>query len=42
MRSYMQESRRLDNRKMLRELAVKLRYPDLVSGLPACFEQDPG
>lgn len=34
--SYLRESRRLDNRKMLRELGVTLRYPDLKSGLDAC------
>ena len=38
MMSYMRESRRLDNGKMLRELGVSLRYPGLESGLPACFE----
>lgn len=38
LRSYLQESRRLDNRKMLDELGVKLRYPTLTEGLPACFE----
>lgn len=34
--SYLGESRRLDNRKMLRELGVELRYPDLARGLPGC------
>lgn len=34
--SYLGESRRLDNRKMLEELKITLRYPDLHSGLPAC------
>ncbi len=38
MMSYMQESRRLDNRKMLQELEVELRYPDLETGLAACFD----
>jgi len=38
MMSYMRESRRLDNGKMLRELGVSLRYPGLESGLPTCFE----
>ncbi|OOZ36583.1 SDR family oxidoreductase [Solemya velesiana gill symbiont] len=38
MMSYMAESRRLDNRKMLDELGVELKYPDLDSGLDACFE----
>ncbi|MES9904533.1 MAG: SDR family oxidoreductase [Sedimenticola sp.] len=33
MLSYMRESRRLDNRKMLRELGVVLRHKDLESGL---------
>lgn len=36
--SYLQESRRLDNRKMLRDSGLSLRYPDLASGLPSCFE----
>lgn len=35
MLSYLQESRRLDNRKMREELAVKLHYPDLAAGLAA-------
>jgi nucleoside-diphosphate-sugar epimerase len=34
--SYLGESRRLDNRKMLRELGVELRYPDLALGLQSC------
>ncbi|MCF6235135.1 MAG: SDR family oxidoreductase [Gammaproteobacteria bacterium] len=37
MRSYLQESRRIDNRKMIHELKIILRYPDLVHGL-ACFD----
>ncbi len=37
LRSYLAESRRLDNRKMLAELEVKLRYPTLESGLDHCF-----
>ena len=36
MMSYMRESRRLDNRKMLEELGVELRYPNLEAGLAAC------
>jgi len=36
--SYLGESRRLDNTKLVRELGVTLRYPDLSSGLPACAE----
>ena len=38
MLSYLRESRRIDNRKMLQQLGVRLRYPTLDSGLPACFE----
>jgi nucleoside-diphosphate-sugar epimerase len=34
--SFLEESKRLDNRRMLDELGVGLRYPDLSSGLPAC------
>ena len=34
--SYLGESRRLDNRKMIDELGIRLRYPDLASGLRAC------
>ncbi len=37
LRSYLAESRRIDNRKMLRELQVKLRYPTLEQGLQDCF-----
>jgi nucleoside-diphosphate-sugar epimerase len=40
MLSFLEESRRLDNRRMLEELRVKLRYPDLASGLPACREEE--
>lgn len=35
--SYLEESRRLDNRKMREELQVELLYPDLESGLPSCL-----
>lgn len=34
--SFLEESRRLDNRRMINELEVSLRYPDLASGLMAC------
>jgi hypothetical protein len=40
MLSYLGESRRLDNRKMLRELQVTLRYADLTSGLADCLAND--
>jgi nucleoside-diphosphate-sugar epimerase len=35
MMSYLQESRRLDVGKMLKEFEVELRYPTLDEGLPA-------
>jgi len=38
MLSYLTESRRLSNRKMLDELSVVLRFPTLESGLPACLQ----
>ncbi len=34
--SFLEESKRLDNRRMLEELGVSLRYPDLAKGLPSC------
>jgi nucleoside-diphosphate-sugar epimerase len=37
--SYLGESRRLDNSKMLKGLGVELRYPDLISGLATCDKQ---
>ena len=36
MMSYLEESRRMDNRKMLHELGVRLRFPRLEEGLQAC------
>jgi nucleoside-diphosphate-sugar epimerase len=39
--SYLGESRRLRNDRMLRELGIELRYPALQLGLPACFAADP-
>jgi len=38
MLSYVSESRRLDNGKMLRKLGIKLLYPDLESGLKASVD----
>jgi len=35
MLSYLTESRRMDNRRLLNELEVTLRYPDLAAGLAA-------
>jgi nucleoside-diphosphate-sugar epimerase len=37
MLSYLAESRRLGNRKLIEELGVTLRYPTLAEGLPACL-----
>jgi len=36
MLSYLRESRRVSNARMLKELDVKLKYPDLKSGLESC------
>lgn len=38
MMSYLTESRRVDNRKMLRELGMTLKYPTLIEGLHSCRE----
>lgn len=34
--SFLEESRRVDNRRMLSELKVRLQFPDLDSGLDSC------
>lgn len=39
MLSYLSESRRLDNRKLINELGIRLRYPDLTSGLTASIAE---
>ena len=39
MLSYLRESRRLDTTRMQQELAVQLRYPDLLDGLKAMAEE---
>ncbi len=39
MLSYLGESRRLSNRKLIEELGVRLRYPTLAEGLPACLSE---
>ncbi len=39
MLSYLNESRRLDNKKMLQRLGIRLQYPDLKSGLAACIQK---
>ena len=40
MFSYMTESRRLDNSRMLAKLGIKLLYPDLEAGLRACVREE--
>ena len=35
--SYLSESRRLSNRKLVEELGVSFKYPTLEEGLPSCF-----
>jgi nucleoside-diphosphate-sugar epimerase len=37
MLSFLQDSRRMSNQKLLRELGITLRYPDLETGLRSCF-----
>jgi hypothetical protein len=39
--SFIDESRRISNRRMLDELGVCLRYPTLSEGLLACGEPEP-
>lgn len=39
--SFLEESKRLDNRRMLEDLGVVLRHPSLASGLPTCLEKEP-
>jgi nucleoside-diphosphate-sugar epimerase len=38
MLSFLQDSRRMDNTRLLEELGIELQYPDLDAGLPSCFE----
>jgi nucleoside-diphosphate-sugar epimerase len=40
--SFLEESKRLDNRRMLQELGVVLRYPNIAAGLAACLKNNPG
>jgi nucleoside-diphosphate-sugar epimerase len=40
MRSYLAESKRLDNRRMREELGVEPLYPDLATGLAACLRDE--
>ncbi|WP_020676468.1 SDR family oxidoreductase [Geopsychrobacter electrodiphilus] len=39
MLSYIDESRRMDNRKMLHKLGIQLLYPGLIAGLNACKKE---
>jgi len=39
MLSFLNDSRRLDNSRLLGELGVELQYPDLDAGLAACFPE---
>lgn len=39
MLSYLKESRRMSNRRLLEKLAIDLRYPTLAEGLKACGEE---
>jgi nucleoside-diphosphate-sugar epimerase len=39
MLSYLKESRRIDNSKLLNELGVALRYPNFATGLQACLAE---
>jgi nucleoside-diphosphate-sugar epimerase len=41
MRAFMEESKRLDNRRLREELGVELRYATLEAGLQACLEDLP-
>ena len=37
MLSFLRDSRRMDNLKLLEELEIELQYPDLAAGLKTCF-----
>lgn len=41
MLSYLKESRRLSNQRLVDELGIQLRYPDLAEGLAPCFGPEP-
>lgn len=38
MLSFLNDSRRMHNDKLLHELGIKLQYPDLAAGLKSCFK----
>jgi hypothetical protein len=37
MLSFLADSRRMQNDKLLKQLGIRLQYPDLDSGLSSCF-----
>ncbi|MAT66609.1 MAG: NAD(P)-dependent oxidoreductase [Gammaproteobacteria bacterium] len=39
MQAFMNESKRLDNRRLREELGVELKYPELEAGLAACLQE---
>jgi nucleoside-diphosphate-sugar epimerase len=39
MLSFLKDSRRMSNAKLLDELPIALQYPDLAAGLPSCFTE---
>ncbi|HSH30636.1 MAG TPA: SDR family NAD(P)-dependent oxidoreductase, partial [Thiohalobacter sp.] len=41
MQAFMNESKRLDNRRLREELGVELKYPELEAGLAACLQEMP-
>ncbi|MFN2308997.1 MAG: SDR family oxidoreductase [Gammaproteobacteria bacterium] len=41
MRAFMEESKRLDNRRLRQDLGVVLRYPTLEAGVAACLQETP-
>ncbi|MDH5470781.1 MAG: SDR family NAD(P)-dependent oxidoreductase, partial [Gammaproteobacteria bacterium] len=40
MLSFLADSRRISNDKMLQALGITLQYPDLATGLAACFPEN--
>ena len=42
MLSFLQDSRRMDNRKLLSDFGITLQYPDLEAGLRSCFAERSG
>jgi hypothetical protein len=40
MLSFLQDSRRMKNDRLLHELGIELQYPDLDAGLAMCFNNE--